>query len=476
MTEMLIHSSPYSGTWYPGDPAELHSLLDRLWESSRRRTGPDLLQAARGFVVPHAGFIYSGTVAAAVYRHITHLQPERVVLMGFCHRGSPPGILIPEVRRIETPLGGVDVDSEVIAELLRFPQFRLVREAQVCDHSLEIQLPLLIKAAPEARIVPLYIGHLETAERAGAAKILANWVGRRSVFVASSDLTHYGSAFHYLPFPVDSRTEDRLRELDSQIMEATGSLSEDYFLSVIHETAATVCGYGPISLLLAILRHFDRHKEIFQSVLDYQTSGEITGDFRHSVSYGALGYFPYSSFGLGPQEQKLLLGLAYQTLKAYQQTGRRILPEAPQNLPEALERRCGVFVTLRKQGQLRGCLGRIAADQPLKDSVLELTLASALDDRRFEPVSPLEQDITIEISILTPMKRILTQEDFRILEHGALLKAKGSQGLLLPQVAHGRNWDAKQFLEALAHKAGVHATALSDPATKLYVFRAQIIQ
>jgi len=134
-----------------------------------------------------------------------------------------------------------------------------------------------------------------------------------------------------------------------------------------------------------------------------------------------------------------------------------------------------LFVTLHKNGELRGCLGRSAALESIESVVPEMTMAAALEDSRFDPVSPSETGLEVEVSILSPMKRIAGRGDFRVNEHGALLKAGGRQGLLLPQVATERGWSAERFFRALAEKAGVGAGVYSDPATRLYVFRAQVI-
>ena len=476
MPATATHRSPYSGSWYPADAVELEQLIDELWQSSEQRTDPCLLSNGRGFVVPHAGLMYSGTVAAAVYRHLQRQQPERIILMGFAHRGSPPGVFVPDVERFETPLGSVVVDRESVEELLAHRLFRRMSEARLCDHSVEIQLPLLQRATPAARIVPLYVGYLDSASRIEVARKLAERTGTGSVLVASSDLTHYGAAFDYQPFPVDHGIGDRLRDLDYEVIEAAGSLREELFAETLGETGATVCGRDPIRLLLATMRLHDSGGEIFQQILDYQTSGEITGDFHHSVSYGALGYFPYTSFELDEQEQAAVLEIARRALGEYQETGRRPATAIPKAAPGVLNRRCSLFVTLRKSGHLRGCLGRVSAGEPLQALVPELTLSAALEDTRFEAIDPSESGIDIEISLLSPMKRIPRAGDFQVGAHGALLKAQKGNGLLLPQVATGRGWDSAHFLRALARKAGVSDEVYSDPATRLYVFRAQVIR
>jgi AmmeMemoRadiSam system protein B/AmmeMemoRadiSam system protein A len=469
----VCHISPYSGSWYPEDPDELSRLVDSLFENSERRTGPYLAPNPAGFVVPHAGLIYSGTVAAAAYRHMRAARAERVVLLGFAHRGSAPGAWIPDVDAYRTPLGEVAVDREAARELLDGGAFRALPEAELCDHSVEIQLPLMQRAVPGASILPIYVGHLDTAARSAAARRLATLVGPGTVLAASSDLTHFGRAFGYQPFAADDQASERLRDLDESVIEAAGSLSPDLLFATLKRTRSTVCGYNPIALLLETLRSLEGD-EIFQETLDYQTSGEIAGDFQHSVSYGALGYFPARSFHLAPEEQALLVGSARRTLRHYVETGER-KPIPPERITPGLERRAGAFVTLSSQGELRGCVGRRASEEPLWRLAPALTLAAALEDSRFRPVKRGEGGLEVEISVLSPLKWMADTSGFRVNEHGALLEAGLDHGLLLPQVATGRNWTARQFLDALAHKAGVSARVYGDASTRLYVFRAQIL-
>src|ERR1039457_374148 len=200
-----VHVSPYVGTWYPDCRTDLERLLDDLFETSAQRTGAFLFANPLGFVVPHAGLQYSGAVAAAAYRHVRRRQPRRAVVLGFAHRGGPPGVSIPDIDEYETPLGEVAVDRQTMERLASHRPFRFVAEDRICDHSVEIQLPLLQHAAPHARVVPLFAGHLDPHERDAAAETLAALCGPDTVFLVSSDLTHYGRAFGYQPFPADSK-------------------------------------------------------------------------------------------------------------------------------------------------------------------------------------------------------------------------------------------------------------------------------
>jgi MEMO1 family protein len=467
-----LHVSPYGGSWYPGRRSELERLLDELFENSARRTGPHLYANPVSFVVPHAGLEYSGTVAAAAYRHVAQHQPRRAVILGFAHRGGPAGISIPDIEGYQTPLGGVPADRSTMEWLAGHAPFRFERESRICDHSVEIQLPLLQRAAPHAAVAPLFVGRMEAADRDRAADILASLCQPDSVFLVSSDLTHYGANFGYEPFPADAAIAERLRRLDGSVMEAAASLDPELFGERLQELRSTVCGVSPISLWLRVVASLSG-EEVFQETLDYQTSGEVTGDYHHCVSYAALGYFPVQSFWLSAEDQTLLLDSAEETLQQLRAT-REARPVPPRRLTPGLARCAGVFVSLHQGERLLGCVGQKLGCDSLAESVPEMTLRAALDDPRFPTVLGVEGGIDIEISVLSPMKPIRNASGFHINLHGATLDSAGRQALLLPQVASGRNWSAEQFLGVLSVKAGLGSKGYQNPAARMNVFQAQV--
>jgi AmmeMemoRadiSam system protein B/AmmeMemoRadiSam system protein A len=457
-----VHISPFSGSWYPERASELRSLLDDLFERSRRRT-PFLFPDGLGFVVPHAGPVYSGTVAAAAYRALQQQRPERVVLLAFPHRGGLKGVAAPEVTAISTPLGEVEIDPS-------FGGFPAVAEQRVCDHSFEIQLPFLQWAAPQARVTPLYVGRMDGAERAAAAAALAALWRPGVVFVASSDFTHYGPSFGFTPFPPD-RAAGRLRDLDFECIEAAATLDSTRFLATLEENGATVCGSAPIALLLAVMRRLDAG--MYQATLDYQTSGELTDDFRHSVSYAALGCFPRSAFDLDAADREALLDSAAETLRRLRETREsRAFPALDGSA--ALSAHRGVFVSLHQGEELLGCVGSSEGRVPLSEEVANLSLAAALDDPRFRPAASVAGPIDIEISVLTPFRRIWEAAGCTVGKHGLFLKLGGHAGLLLPQVATEAGWTAEEFLQAVARKSMLGPRAWRDPKARLYAFEAQV--
>jgi AmmeMemoRadiSam system protein B/AmmeMemoRadiSam system protein A len=456
------HISPYRGEWYPECVSELEALLDGAWERSRARAPfpwPDGL----GYVVPHAGPMYSGTVAAAAYRALEQLRPETVVVLAFPHRGGLKGVAAPDVDAIATPLGEVPVAS--------FDGFPLVPEARLCDHSFEIQLPFLQRAVPGARIVPLYIGRMDgEARRAASDRLAAAW-RPGTVFVASSDFTHYGRNFGYTPFPPNSAAPERLRELDFDCIRAAGSLCPDLFFEGVDARRATVCGTEPIALLIDVMRLLGGDR-LYQATLDYQASGEIEGDYRHSVSYAALGYYRSAAFDLDTADREALLDAAAETLVSLRSAGRR--EPALARGSAALQMRRGAFVTLRQGDEMLGCLGNCSGRGPLAADVPELALAAALDDPRFRPAAEAVGPVDIEISVLTPFRRIRDRCTFQTGVHGAFLELRGHSALLLPQVAGEHGWGAEDFFQALGRKAGVGANAYRDSRARIEIFEAQV--
>jgi len=460
-----VHVSPYAGTWYPENHDDLALLLDERFDMSSRRTGEFAFRDALGFVAPHAGPAYSGAVAAGVYRALAHVQPERVIVIGFPHHGGLRGAAVPDVAAISTPLGEVALDPAFGAA---FPR---VREERLCDHSVEIQLPFLQKAVPNASIAVLYAGRMSGEDRARAAELLAAEWRPGTVFVASSDFTHYGRNFGFTPFPADSAAPHHLRELDQECIEAAGSLDPRLFAQVLEANRATVCGTDPISLLLETFARLGSD-DVYQFSLDYQTSGEITRDYANSVSYAGLAYCRRESFRLAAGDCDALLASASETIRQLRETGRR--DPVPASGSAALGACRGVFVSLHQGSDLLGCIGNYAGRGPLAEQVAEMALAAAMDDPRFRPAAQVAGPIDVEVSVLTPLKRISGADRFRVGTHGGLLRLGAHVGLLLPQVAEHYDWTAEQFLGALARKSGLGPRAWNDPKARLFVFEAQV--
>jgi MEMO1 family protein len=468
MSPVLTRHSPLAGTWYPSSAPELKQLLGATLQNSLNRTGSFVRPGGLAFIVPHAAPDYSGNVAASVYRHAQAACATRIVILGFAHRHPIQGIALPDVDRIETPLGAIHIDRETADSLAGSPPFHSVPGEAVSDHSVEIQIPYLQTFVPNATLVPLYIGRLTAQQRRDAAHALRALVDSRTVLIASSDLTHHGRDFGYLPFEIDESLPEKLRTQDAGILAAAGSLDPALFFDELRRTGATVCGTEPIRLLQETLGGLD--EEVFQETLDYETSAAITHDYEHTVSYGAVGYFSPVAYHLDAAAQAALLAGARFTLDHYRRTGElRIVPHPAGSI---LLQRGRAFVTLYTQGKLRGCKGRFDNPSELAECVPRLTIAAAYEDDRFAPL-PADEEVEIEIHVLTPPKRISHAGQLRVGEHGAYLKSSTHRGLLLPVVATRYQLSRQQFLQALAEKAGLPESVYSMANYELSVFRDQ---
>ncbi len=458
----IQHATPMAGRWFPADPVALNkSLADAIGKAQTRALNLPPRKGLLALIAPHAGIEYSGMVAAGAFRLVN--SPKTVLLVGFSHQTPLTGVVIPRVSSYTTPLGEIKVDSAAAREL----GFAQVEENSLCDHSLENLLPFVQKAAPGAMLVPLYAGAMNQQELQAAAQKLASRLTKGDLIVASSDFTHHGKAYQYAPFAQDKQLPQRLRERAMEAFEHAGSLNVAGFDRFLARTGDTICGRDPIRLLMAALARFP--ERVYMETADTQSSGEVTGDWSLSVSYGALAFYRASAYTVGPQSQRRLLAHSRAALEALYD-GR---PAASIDTTGELRRREGVFVTIRKQGQLRGCIGNLEPRTLLPDTVADRTLAAARSDPRFPPLTRAEGPVDLEISLLTPLKRLFDWKEFRV-GQGALLVLASDGGLLLPQVAKEMNWNRDQFLEGLSQKAGLDPKAYRDPKAKLYVFDAQV--
>jgi AmmeMemoRadiSam system protein A len=309
-------------------------------------------------------------------------------------------------------------------------------------------------------------------EFARAAQKLADRAKQGDLIVASSDLTHYGAAYRYTPFPLDDQIAGRLRARAVQIFDRIGSLDVALFDRYLEETHDNLCGWLPIRLLMAAMARLS--DEVYLSPLDYVASGELFHDYKLSVGYGALAFYPAPAFGVGRQDQAKLLASSRRTLARYIETGRRERdPLPPAERDADLGQPASLFVTLKKGGELRGCVGTFAPRLPLWDAVANQTLAAASEDPRFLAVSARDGRLSVEISLLTPLKRLSGWRAFR-LSHGATIELDGKAGTLLPQVAEQMHWNREQFLENLSLKAGLPPRAYRDSRAVIHVYSAQV--
>lgn len=439
-----IRDPVVAGSWYPDDPEALAGSIDRYLEAVRPIDGEPI-----GLVAPHAGYVYSGLVAAHAFKQLKGLDYELAVVIASDH--APPisrTVSVWAEGGFRTPLGLVPVHAEVAEQLVasdRLISFDPATHAQ--EHPIEIQLPFLQRACPGAAVVPVLMGsNDEDTVTALADGLQAALAGRRAVIVASSDLSHY-------PSRSDADWVDRttLGAIETGETKHLRSTIGELMSHGVPNLATCACGEAAVLVAMRIAAGLgaDTYRTLY-----YQNSGDTPGgDRERVVGYGAMMFWQHRPRELGPAQRSALLAMARQAIA--DALGGGAGAAQPMDDP-ALSRRGAAFVTLRAQGELRGCIGYLAHDTPLFEVIQDKAVAAATLDPRFPALTPEElAEVDIEISILSPLRRVAHPEQIQPGVHGAAIYFQGRQGVLLPKVASDRSWDRETFLDQLCLKAGL---------------------
>ncbi len=478
-----IRPSALAGSWYPAEPDTLRQVVDNFLSTASRESYPK--QKLFALVSPHAGYAYSGLAAAYGYNRLRGQEIERVIILAPSHHAPYRGVSIPDATHYETPLGKVPIDRVIAKKLLKYPLFSTVSEAHTEEHSLEIQLPMLQQTLSNFSLVPLVLGRVEMDQFQEIADAIKPFLSPKTLLVASSDFTHYGDRFDYTPFHDNHKAE--LSKLDGGALDRILAKDFEGFLKYKESTGATICGFVSIATLLKLLP-----ENVQGSLLHYYTSGDLTGEYQNSVSYASVAFYEEKkgedpSLGgeeaqsrspkLNQREQETLLKIARNTLEEVVrfETIPRISLQHNDFSPKLMSER-GVFVTLKIDGELRGCIGNIMGRGPLFLSTMRNAINSSLQDQRFQPVTEEElESIKMEISVLTPPQLVSGPEGFVVGKHGIILKKDGVDAVFLPQVAPEQGWDRETTLTHLAGKAGLPSDAWKKEA-EFWVFEAQVFE
>jgi AmmeMemoRadiSam system protein B/AmmeMemoRadiSam system protein A len=450
MKESILKSS-LAGTWYTENAAQLAREVDTYLEMADPKPVDDLM----ALILPHAGYRYSGMVAAHGAKLLKGRSFSRVVVLGPSHRlPMLDAVSIPNVSHIETPLGRIELDQELISNLWKHDAFQSHTHAHRSEHSVQIELPFLQRALGDFKLVPIVCGELDVSSALGVAdELLAN-IDAETLVVVSSDFTHYGSGFDYVPFK--DRIQENLANLDLGAFRLIEQLNLGGFLQYVQNTGATICGRSPIAVLLAMLPGEARVK-----LLKYETSGSLTGDWSHCVSYVSAAVSGHwknvdgssGSVVLSASDKLALLALARHKISAKLKKGE---PDLKLETTPQMQRVMGAFVTLHKHGRLRGCIGEIFPRRELYAAVAEQAVNAAFHDPRFPKLREDElREVDIEISALTPPRRIASYKDITIGRHGVVLYKGMHSAVFLPQVATEQGWRLEEMLSHLAIKAGL---------------------
>ena len=454
MSPPPIRRPVVAGTWYPGDPEQLAATVDGYLADITPVDGQPL-----ALIVPHAGYVFSGAVAAGGFKQLAGVNYDVAVIIAADHR--PPvskPISVWASGGFETPLGVVPVNRDLAHALIAADsRIRFDPAAHQDEHPIEIELPFLQRVAPGCSIVPVLMGSDdETTVKALADALINTLPNRGVVIIASSDLSHYSQEQDAVR--VDEATLTAIEAGSPARLRANIARS---MAAGIPNLATCACGLGPILVAMQVSEGLGAN---MITRLSYANSAASSyGDAERVVGYGAVMFWRYEPPNLTDVQQQQLLALARSAIREYLQSGRLTGYQTDDPL---LTRRAGAFVTLYHKGELRGCTGHVAANRPLYEVVKERAVATATTDHRFPPLTLAEMDdLTIEISILSPLRRLSGIEQIEVGRHGLVIVQAGRRGLLLPEVPLRRGWDKETFLEALCFKADLPKGSWREGAT-----------
>ena len=444
-----------AGRFYPADAKELRSTLADLFAGAKPRAA----QNVTAVVCPHAGYVFSGRVAASGYNQV---DPERqfdnVFIIASSHQVSFQGASIYNQGDYMTPLGKVKVNIELAGKLISGnPVFTYNPEADRTEHSLEVQVPFLqYHLKKEFKLVPVVLGTQSAETCAKIAKALKPYFNDRNLFVFSTDFSHYPS---YADATIaDKATCDAIVSGSPEMLVKT---LDNYRDKNIPNLATNLCGWTSILVLLNLVTQDTSFKI---TPVQYMNSGDSKyGDKEQVVGYWSLAVtapatknISISTFDFSRDDKIMLLKIARKTIEKYIRE-RRIPDDDPAGYGEQLKIHAGAFVTLKEEGELRGCIGRFKADIPLYQLIRQMAVASSTEDNRFEPVKEREiGQLEIEISVLSPLKKISSPKEIILGKHGIYIKKGYSSGTFLPQVATETGWTLDEFLGHCSRdKAGI---------------------
>jgi AmmeMemoRadiSam system protein B/AmmeMemoRadiSam system protein A len=426
-----IRPAAVAGMFYPGDAralaAEVDELLGGVSQPAPRLGYPKAL------VVPHAGYIYSGGVAARAYDELVAARGtvRRVVLLGPTHRVAVKGLAVPSAGAFATPLGTVRIDAEALGQVRDLPQVVVSDAAHALEHSLEVQLPFLQKVLGEFALAPFAVGMASVREVAEVIERL--WGGPETLIVVSTDMSHYHGY-------------EQARAIDDATIARIAAFATD----IHHEEA---CGATPLNGLLST----SKNKNLSLKLLSACNSGDTAGGKGRVVGYSSFGLYEGGEVSLD-EAGSTLLSIARDSIE----NALLDKPKPEQSSPW-LDQTGATFVTLTKDGNLRGCIGSLQAARPLGHDVAQNALGAAFRDPRFPAMSAAEwPQCRVEVSLLSTPKPLRFADEADLLaqieagEDGLIIEADGRRGTFLPQVWENLG-DKRVFLTHLLRKAGLPA-------------------
>ena len=464
-----VKKADLAGSWYPSSKTILEASLKNYIERAGRVSADGDIFA---LVVPHAGYQFSGPVAARAFKAAERLKPDTVIILGFSHRNFFNGISVYDRGAFATPLGELPVDTALAGDLIsKNARISFYPDIFSGENSIEMILPFIKFVFPDAKIVPVIFGTSDINDASIFADALSASIGGKSGYlvVASTDLSHY--------HPYDEAVK-----IDNRTITSLGKMNGQDLYNETESGRCELCGVMPVTATLLAARKmgYDKIK-----ILDAENSGDTFGDKSRVVGYlaaaiyrddkaAAAGTPQKEADMLSADKKKRLLEIARGAITSFVKDGKR--KDFPEAADPALNINTGAFVTLHENGELRGCIGNMTGQGPLYKTVADMAIEAATGDPRFKKLSASELNkIDIEISVLSPLKKVKSYEEIKIPGHGVIVRKGFSSGVYLPQVATEAGWNREEFLTSLCgSKAGIDPEAWKDPSTEMYVFTAEI--
>jgi AmmeMemoRadiSam system protein B/AmmeMemoRadiSam system protein A len=478
--ESDVREPVVAGKFYPDSAAKLRLAVEKFLQDAV----PVKVKKPIAIIVPHAGYIFSGQICADGFKQVSNQKYDVVVVLGTNHTSSNfQKISLYPGDGFRTPIGTAPIEKNVISSLMKADpaDCTLDRSLHEFEHSVEVMVPFIQVIFPKAKIVPVVVGSpdMQICTRFGQAlaKVLKN---KRALIVASSDFSHYPAAED--ANIIDRETLAAITKLDPSVFQTTVQAHADRRIPNLHTSA---CGEAPILVALVAARYLGATRGV---VISYANSGDVSiGDRSRVVGYGAVVLTaeeekknirktdhqipPPVSTPLQSSDKRALLAFARKTISRVLLTDT--VPLA-RGFNSNLQLPRGVFVTLKKKGELRGCVGRIIGDEPLCKLVGAMAIQAAFNDRRFSPLTADElNDIEIEISVLTPIKQAVGAADIVVGRDGVLLSKYGHSAVFLPQVPTEQGWNREEMLDNLCLKAGLTAGSWKE-GVQLSTFQAVV--
>ncbi|WP_242689770.1 AmmeMemoRadiSam system protein B [Sulfurimonas aquatica] len=450
-----------SGSFYPSNPTELLSQINLAFKETKKFEQKEI----NAIIVPHAGYVFSGSIAATAYNTLTK-KYKNIFLIGSSHHINIDGVSIYNRGNYQTPLGEVQVNKTIVNELMKNNSFISYEEdAHKKEHTLEVQLPFLQAIyKSDMQIVPIIMATSEIDTIMKMSKALEPYFNDENLFVISTDLSHYPNY------------EDA-QKVDMNILNALTKNSPFKLIDAIVENESSkkenlqtsACGWSSLLTLLYLTQEKDYKYEI----LEYKNSGDTKyGEKDRVVGYGAMRVFKNSEeFFLEQNEKDQLKEIAKLSLYEAVINNKKVAVDT-EKLSNKSKLPLGAFVTLYKDKKLKGCIGRFEPKEPLYDVITDMAISASRHDTRFTPVQKDElKDIEIEISVLTPRRKVNSIDEVIIGKHGIYVSYGAKNGTYLPKVATDMNWSAEEFVKSCCEqKAGIAKEDCKN--AELYVYEA----